>query len=381
MTGSLAVKRGKYYAVINIYENGKRKQKWVGSDLPEKGNKRRAEQFLRDTLAEYERKAGIIRTDTLFSDYVRLWLDEIARTVDIVTLQGYEILAKSHILPYFDEAGTTLQRIDHKAIQKYIDEKHTAGRLDGKGGLSPRSLKLHKNIITQTLDMAVKNRLIPSNPCQFVVMPQCTRYESTFYNERQLQELFQALRGDDLLPLVKITALYGLRRSELLGLQWDSIDFEAKTMTIRHTVSKVSTVVAKDKTKNASSHRSFPLTQEALDIFRMAKVQETRNRAAFGREYQENPYVFKWPDGHPYSPDYISRRFKVLLKKHNLPHIRFHELRHSCASMLITMGWTLKDIQEWLGHSDIKMTANIYSHLDTARKTNIAESLAQKFGA
>lgn len=381
MTGSLAVKRGKYYAVINIYENGKRKQKWVGSDLPEKGNKRRAEQFLRDTLAEYERKAGIIRTDTLFSDYVRLWLDEIARTVDTVTLQGYEILAKSHILPYFDEAGTTLQRIDHKTIQKYIDTKHTAGRLDGKGGLSPRSLKLHKNIITQTLDMAVKNRLIPSNPCQFVVMPQCTRYESTFYNERQIQELFQALHGDDLLPLVKITALYGLRRSELLGLQWDSIDFEAKTMTIRHTVSKVSTVVAKDKTKNASSHRSFPLTQEALDIFRKAKVQETRNRAAFGREYQENPYVFKWPDGHPYSPDYISRRFKVLLKKHDLPHIRFHELRHSCASMLITMGWTLKDIQEWLGHSDIKMTANIYSHLDTARKTNIAESLAQKFGA
>ena len=381
MTGSLAVKRGKYYAVINIYENGKRKQKWVGSDLPEKGNKRKAEQFLRDTLAEYERKAGIIRSDILFSDYVRLWLNEIVRTVDIITFQGYEILAKSHILPYFDETRITLQRIDHKAIQHYIDTKQTSGRLDGTGGLSPRSLKLHKNIISQALDMAVKNRLIPSNPCQFVTMPQCKRYESTFYNERQLQELFQALQGDDLLPLVKITALYGLRRSELLGLQWDSIDFESKTMTIRHTVSKVSSVVAKDKTKNASSHRTFPLTKEALDIFEKAKINETRNRVAFGREYQENPYVFKWPGGHPYSPDYISRRFNTLLKKHDLPHIRFHELRHSCASMLITMGWTLKDIQEWLGHSDIKMTANIYSHLDTSRKTNIAESLAQKFGS
>ena len=147
------------------------------------------------------------------------------------------------------------------------------------------------------------------------------------------------------------------------------------------TVSKVSSVVAKDKTKNASSHRTFPLTKEALDIFEKAKISETRNRAAFGREYQENPYVFKWPDGHPYSPDYISRRFNTLLKKHDLPHIRFHELRHSCASMLVSMGWTLKDIQEWLGHSDIKMTANIYSHLDTSRKTNIAESLSQKFGA
>ena len=138
----------------------------------------------------------------------------------------------------------------------------------------------------------------------------------------------KALQGDELLPLVKITALYGLRRSELLGLQWDSIDFERKTMTIRHTVSKVTEVVAKDKTKNASSRRSFPLTPEAEAIFRRAKEKEQQNRAAFGEEYQETPYVFKWPDGHPYSPDYISHRFNLLLKKHALPHIRFHELRH-----------------------------------------------------
>lgn len=150
-------------------------------------------------------------------------------------------------------------------------------------------------------------------------------------------------------------------------------------MTIRHTVSKVTEIVAKDKTKNASSRRTFPLTSEALEIFKYAKCHEAQNRIAFGREYQENTYVFKWPDGHLYSPDYISERFRNLLKKHNLPHIRFHELRHSCASMLLSMGWNLKDVQEWLGHSDIKMTANIYSHLDVARKTNIADSLESKF--
>ena len=152
-------------------------------------------------------------------------------------------------------------------------------------------------------------------------------------------------------------------------------------MTIRHTVSKVTAIVAKDKTKTASSHRIFPLTPEALEIFRRVKEEEQQNRLMFGSEYQANPYVFKWPDGHNYTPDYISHRFNDLLKKHNLPHIRFHELRHSCASMLIARGWTLKDGQEWLGHSDIKMTANIYSHLDTARKTSIAASLAEKFGA
>lgn len=381
MTGSLTIKNGKYYAVLNVYENGKRKKKWICSDLPEKGNKRRAEQFLREKLAEYERMEDIVRSDVLFSDYVRIWLEQIARKVDTVTMQGYQVLADGHILPYFDEVKIRLSDLDHKTIQRYIDTKHKSGKLNGKGGLSPRSLKLHKNIINQTLNLAVQNKLIPSNPCQFVTLPQSVRYESSFYNNKQLKALFEALRDDPLLPLVKITALYGLRRSELLGLQWDSIDFEAKTMTIRHTVSKVTEVVAKDKTKNASSRRTFPLTPEALEIFRAAKCQEQQNRVAFGREYQENSYVFKWADGHTYSPDYVSHRFNDLLKKHSLPHIRFHELRHSCASMLIAMGWTLKDVQEWLGHSDIKMAANIYSHLDTARKSNIAAALAEKFGA
>ena len=381
MTGSLTIKNGKYYAVLNTYEDGKRKKKWINSGLPEKGNKRKAEAFLREKIAEYERLEGIVQTDILFADYVRHWLTHIARKVDEVTMQGYKTLADSHILPYYDQKKVPLRSIDHTMIQRYMDEKHECGRLDGKGGLSPRSLRLHKNIISQTLDLAVQTKLIPANPCQFVELPQNVRYESTFYTAAQLQDLFTALQGDELLPLVKITALYGLRRSELLGLQWDSIDFERKTMTIRHTVSKVTEVVAKDKTKNASSRRTFPLTVEAEAIFRRAKELEQQNRAAFGREYQENAYVFKWADGHPYSPDYISHRFNRLLKKHGLPHIRFHELRHSCASLLIDMGFTLKDVQEWLGHSDIKMTANIYAHLDTARKSSMADSLAGRFGA
>lgn len=378
MTGSLTVKNGKYYAVLNVYENGKRKKKWINSDLPEKGNKRKAEQFLREKLAEYERMEGIVHSDVKFSDYVRIWLDQIARKVDEVTMQGYKTLADGHILPYFDDTSIALSDVDYKVIQRYIDVKHKTGRMDGKGGLSPRSLKLHKNIINQALNLAVQNKLLPANPCQFVVLPQAVRYESTFYTDKQLKYLFAALKDDPLLPLVKITALYGLRRSELLGLQWDSIDFDGKTMTIRHTVSKVTEVVAKDKTKNASSHRTFPLTVEALEIFKAAKCQEEQNRIAFGREYQENSYVFKWADGHTYSPDYLSHRFNDLLKKHNLPHIRFHELRHSCASMLIGMGWTLKDVQEWLGHSDIKMTANIYSHIEVGRKRDMANSLEDK---
>lgn len=376
MTGSLQIKNEKFYIVLNYQEHGKRKQKWISTGLPVKGNKRKAEQLMRETLWEYEQTPKAVKSDVLFADYVRLWLKVTRQKVDEVTYQGYEVLANTQILPYFDRSAAKMQDVTCEVLQTYMNEKAAHGRLDGKGGLSARTLHLHRNILNQTLNEAVKNGLLPSNPCQFVVLPKQERFQSSFYNAEQLQELFDAIRDDPLYPLIKITALYGLRRSELLGLKWDSIDFASGRLAIRHTVSKVTKAVEKDKTKNASSFRSFPLTEEARSIFESARARERENQRLFGRAYQKNDYVFKWDDGHPYSPDYISKRFLNLLKNHDLPHIRFHELRHSCASLLLNAGFTLKDVQEWMGHADIKMTANIYGHIDTARKQDMADKLS-----
>ena len=106
---------------------------------------------------------------------------------------------------------------------------------------------------------------------------------------------------------------------------------------------------------------------------------ETENKALFGKKHCQNDYIFKWADGKPYTPDYITSKFSKLLKKYNLPHICFHDLRHSCASLLIANGFTLKDVQEWLGHSDFRIAANIYAHLDTKRKADIANSMSATF--
>ena len=110
------------------------------------------------------------------------------------------------------------------------------------------------------------------------------------------------------------------------------------------------------------------------------KKQERENRRLFGRDYHENQYIFKWPDGKLYIPHYISEKFPKLLAQYGLPHIRLHDLRHSCASLLLTMeGVTMKDVQEWLGHANISMTADIYGHLDMARKSLIVGSIAERF--
>lgn len=381
MTGSLQEKNGKFYMVLNTQVNGKRKLKWISTGLTVKGNKRRAGQLLRETLQAYESGQKKATPDVLFGDYLRSWLDGVRRKVDEVTYQGYEVLALRQVVPWFEKRGVKLADVTLELLQECVDEKASSGRKDGMGGLSPRSLRLHKNILFQTLTEAVKGGLLPSNPCQHVVLPKSVRYESHFYTADQLNQFFQAIRDEPLYPLLKITAIYGLRRSEVLGLKWDSIDFDAGTVTIRHTVSKVTKAVEKDKTKNATSYRSFPLTEEARTIFQTAQAEEKENRRLCGRQYQENDYVFKWDDGRPYSPDYITKKFPALLKAHGMPHIRLHELRHSCASLLINAGFTLKDVQEWMGHADIKMTANIYGHLDVSRKQTMAAKLAGDLSA
>lgn len=380
MTGSLQIKNDKYYAVINYYENGKRKQKWICSNLTVKGNKTRADKFLREQIAIYESKAGLISSDILFSDYIKIWLERINKSVDAVTYQGYEQLAKSHIIPYFEQNKICLQDLNKDHLQAYVDEKAKNGRLDNKGGLSGKSLKLHRNILNQTLKEALKSGLISINPCQWVKFPQIQRREPTFYTAEQVEKLLSVINNDSIFYLlVKITATYGLRRSEILGLQWNSINFERDTFQISHTVVKVNETVCKDKTKNASSFRSFPLIPEIKQLLIEEKTRQQKNRKEFGKSYIDSSYVFVWDNGKPYATEYISQHFKRILKRNNLPHIRFHDLRHSCASILLSRGFTLKDVQEWLGHSDITLTANIYGHLDIARKRTIADTMANVF--
>ena len=386
MTGSLQVKNNKYYIVLNIYENGKRKAKWISTDLPTKGNKHRAQRMLLETLVQYDQAEELRKEQEKnramipFTDAVKYWYiektEDFEHPIDEVTKQGYDLLMKRHILPYFEDKGFLLCEISKENLQAFINEKARNGRLRGEGGLAPRSLRLLKNIVNQTLLLCVSEGRIPNNPCQFVKLPACERYEARFYTKSQIDLLLEKAKDEPLYPLIRLTALYGLRRSEALGLCWDCVDFEAETITIRRTVSKVTNVVAKDKTKNTSSRRSFPMTNDVKTLLLELREQQRKDKAFFGNTYQDGQYVFRWNDGRLFSPDYVTDKFSKILKKNDLPHIRFHELRHSAASNLLNMGFTLKDVQDWLGHSDIKTTANIYGHLDAKRKTAMAEALA-----
>lgn len=140
------------------------------------------------------------------------------------------------------------------------------------------------------------------------------------------------------------------------------------------------TTVAKNRTKSKSSRRTFPLLPDIREMLLELKERERENRRLLGNSYVNSPYVFKGPDGKPYDPDYITRKFGQLVEKYGLDKITPHGLRHSCASLLIAEGYNMKIVQDWLGHADISLTANTYGHLDMSLKRGVGDAIAGIFG-
>ena len=372
MTGSLRVDKGKYYAVINLKdEAGKRKQKVVNlqlSDVP--GNKRKAQKALRDVLKTYEdTQTTVYRQDILFCDYLKIWLEEAKPKLELTTYESYESYLDLHLYPYFKQLNVTIQALKYQQIQKYYDEKRKT--------LSANSLKKHHVAINQTLRKALKNDLIPHNPADKVTLPKVERYVGKFLTVEQGNELLEVSKGTPMETPIILAMMYGLRRSEIAGLKWRAVDFENGTITICHTVTKMKTTVRKDRTKNKSSNRIMPLNQEVKAHLLALRDQQQRERKLLGRGYQDTEYVCRWPDGRALRCDYMSMAFRKLLAKHGLPPIRLHDLRHSCASYMLKMGCSMKEVADWLGHADIKTAMNVYAHLDMEQKQNVAD----KFGA
>ena len=180
-----------------------------------------------------------------------------------------------------------------------------------------------------------------------------------------------------------IAAFYGLRRAEVVGLRWSAIDFDRNTITINHTVTTVNfgegcEDVAQDSAKTKSSLRTLPLVGNIREYLLQKKNAEEFNKSICGNSYnyEFDGYIFVDEMGDRIKPNYLTCQFPKVLERHGLKKMRFHDLRHSCASLLLANGVTLKEIQEWLGHSDFSTTVNIYAHLDYSAKLTSAEAMS-----
>ena len=316
-------------------------------------------------------------TSTLFTEFLLEWLEMMESKVEKSTYGGYVSAVKKSIIPYFEKQAYTLQ--DLEKHPKYIQEYYQTLL---KSGLSSNTvLRRHANI-RKCLQYAFQIGLIKSNPADRIERPRKNKYVATIYNQRELEMLFQAVQGDPLELGVILAAFYGLRRSEVVGLKWEAIDFTRKTISIQHTVTEVyidgkSVLVQKDRTKTKSSHRTLPLVPPFEKLLRKLYIEQKNNQILCGDAYCKDylDYIYVNAIGELITPGYISQHFPIVLKKNKLKHIRFHDLRHSCASLLYAHGVSLKEIQEWLGHSDIGTTSNIYTHLDYSSKISSANAI------
>lgn len=250
------------------------------------------------------------------------------------------------MIPYFEPINLDINELKPKHIVDYYDYKFRGGRIDGKsGGLSNKSIKEHSVVIKNALNSAVIEELINRNPAINIPLPK--RYEEqnrVFLNQEQANEMLKLFRGHRLQPLIYVTLYYGLRRSEVLGLKWSAVDFENNEISISHTVVRNLTVVKKDKTKSPKSKCKYSLLPEVKKVLQDVKVSQEMNKKLFGKEYIKSDYIFTWEDGRLYNPNYVTSAFKKHLKKNNFPEMRFHDLRHSCDSILYDMKWELKDV-------------------------------------
>ena len=224
--------------------------------------------------------------------------------------------------------------------------------------------------------------LIPFNPADKVERPKKQRYIADYYRQEELERLLEASKDHPYSLLIQMTAFYGLRRSEALGLKWDAIDFEHGAISVIRTVTTITldgkqTEIEQQSAKTKSSLRTLPLIGSFREYFLQVKEAQELNKQVCGNCYNHeyDGFVFVDELGERMRANYLTSAFPKFLEDHGLRRMRFHDLRHSCASLLLANGVPLKHIQEWLGHSDFTTTANIYAHLDYKSKITSAQAM------
>lgn len=377
VAGHLREKNGYYHIILNYKDiNGNRQTKSISTGLTVKGNKKKAEDMLTEERVTFEHKQKEDDNDILFTDFLLSWLKMMKNNVEATSYAAYSVMIKSRIVPYFKPKKIRLRDLTPKDIQDYYDYE-----LNEKGLSANTIIHRHANI-RKALQHALKLGLINYNPADRTERPRKVRFVGSIYNEQELQTLLEAAKGDRLEFAVIMGSFYGLRRSEIVGLKWDAIDLKKKTFMIRHIVTealldgKVITIV-KDRTKTKSSCRTLPIVEPFEKLLLKMKKDQEQNKKVCGKAYCNEylDYVYVDECGVRVSPNYITQHFEILLKNNSLRKIRFHDLRHSCATLLYANGVSLKEIQEWLGHSDISTTSNIYTHLDFSSKVAAANAI------
>lgn len=300
------------------------------------------------------------------AQFLEHWLQHtVAPTNRPKTLKSYTDAARRYIMPVL--GSIQLARLAPQDVERmitfWLDE-----------GLSPRTVYHVRAVLGTALKHAVRRELIPRNVVALTDAPQFERYEAQVLSVEQARTLLDTARGNRLEALYRVALSLGLRQGEALALRWEDIDLEAQTLSVRHTLLDIDRTLREPKTKQ--SRRVLPLPQPLCRALRQHRARQLETRLVAGKQWQEQDLVFTTHTGGPLHRDNVVKSFKLLLGRAALPDMRFHDLRHSCASLLAAQGVPARVAMEILGHTDIRTTQNVYTHVYDASKQEALEAIA-----
>lgn len=351
------------------YSTGKRKQK----SYTVYGTKKEAEKFLTEKLRELDK--GMIIEDKImnFGEYLDFWLKNSCKDkLSINTYEEYELKVNKHIKPYL--GNTKLDKLKPLQIQNFYTLKM-------EKGLSERTIISFHKIIHRALEQAVKWQIISINVSNGVDKPKAKKRKNQVLNEKEVKELLEKAKNTRLYIPIVLGTYTGMRRGEILGLTWDNIDLIKGSIVVEKTLSSTKKGLVFTATKTETSNRRIAISKNVIEALKRNRINQQKNKMRLGNLYKDNNLVCCKENGEFLNPKNFSRDFHNLVVNSKIKNIRFHDLRHTHASLLVKLGVHPKEISTRLGHSDISITMNLYSHIyeETDQETaNVFEKLVNQ---
>lgn len=377
MEGSLIIKGNYYYAKFRV--NGK--QKMLATKVPVKGNnKRKAERVLKELIAKYE-GLNLENENVLFTAFLDKWLQSVKPILKPATWESYDKTISGKIKPYFEQKNYKFRDIKPEIFTEYFVYLATEGKSNGKGGLSYKTVKNIRGVLSSAYEYAIENSYIKDNPVLKSRMPSFAhniKSDVPEYRAEQVRKLLLfAKENDSHIYIFLLLALYtGLRKGELLALTWDDVDYDKKLLRVNksRTGSRKAITTQITTPKTESSNRKIPLNDTVLEALKAEKKRQDKYSAILGNSYDKSSsFIIRTVLGKPYvNLSAINRVVNRLTEKAGLPHCTIHGFRHSVASILDDNGVPIQDISVLLGHESVQTTERIYIN---RRKTAKAETI------
>ncbi len=310
----------------------------------------------RKMLNDFEQGRIATGPQQKLKEYLEYWLEEAHKpTLKISTYALYRRHLDNHIIPHLGHIQLKKLTSDH--VQAFC-----ANLL--QEGLKSGTVRLVHTILSTALDDAVRWKRIPINVCETVKLPRHARRKVQPLDEEQARRLVKAAQGSRLDAIIFLALTTALRLGEILALRWEDIDLEKKTLQVRHTVDYIwKQGWVEDEPKSASSNRSLVLPHVTVEVLKQHRALQLEGRLKAGAKWKDMGLVFPNRNGGYFRRARLYANFKKLLREAGLPDIHFHDLRHSAATILLSMGVPPKVVQEILGHASISTTMNIYGHV------------------